>query len=463
MSRDIREMQWPGFTSHWQIGVRRQHTRLSCKRSVVVCCLLFSQLGLLFANSSASQLAASSIKAPVVISKTELSSSYGIAESNARYSLVDWQLAPSRNQGNKFLIRLFAHWEMFTARAVADLDGDGYPDAVIAPGYFKEKEASRPLHILHGTSGPVNMPFARVATDLIVGDAPKVNHARKIILSDFNGDSTLDFFVCAHGYDAPPFPGTTNVLMLSKNKHWEVAAQAWTRDVGYQHGCASGDVRNANQPDIFVANSQGNGSYWLRNDGKGNFLKSQSGLPDSIARAVNIAVAEILDLDGDGYLDLLVGGEECPQSWCHSTVVFWGDGSGSFSDDKATEISPHLACPNLLGFVAIDVDGDGQRDLVVARARGRSGTPEFYKGYEIQVLKRDHRKLTDISEAASREVNLSAAFAISLNGEPYWIENIWSYDYDHDGLPDLVASSSDIGSFFAKNVGGRFSTWHHLK
>src|SRR5262245_60560556 len=59
----------------------------------------------------------------------DANSSYMIAQENARASLIDWNATQDFNK-------------MQAARAVADLDGDGVVDAVVAPGIALEQNAS---------------------------------------------------------------------------------------------------------------------------------------------------------------------------------------------------------------------------------------------------------------------------------------------------------------------------------
>jgi hypothetical protein len=382
--------------------------------------------------------------------QVEASSSYGIAEANARSSLLNWKLAPGFG-------------DMWTARAVADLNGDGLPDAVVAPGKFLELDASKPLLILRGTAATGNMPLVAPEPSWIAGTPPNLNHARKVLLVDINGDGVKDIFACAHGYDAAPFPGTTNVLMLSGSGKWQLANQPWSSFTGFTHGCASGDVRSTGRQDIFVANSMGSGSYWLLNDGAGNLTQTQAGLPASVARGKPLFASELMDADADGFLDLVVGGVEGPTAFDQATTVFWGDGTGSFRDERATVIPAVPGWPNVLVFSATDVDGDGTRELVVMRTKGMAGDADFYRGYLGQVLKRTGRQFTDVSATWSAEMNASAPSIIKdFAGAPAWIEWTWELDFDQDGKSDLVGSDAYGGAYWSRNNGSRFLAWQKL-
>jgi hypothetical protein len=99
------------------------------------------------------------------------------------------------------------------------------------------------------------------------------------------------------------------------------------------------------------------------NDGRGRFTRAVGALPDLLVSGSVVAPA---DVDGDGDLDLFVGGRSVPWRYGASpqSQLLLNDGRGHFSD--ATARAPGLARIGMVtDAVWSDVDGDRRADLVV--------------------------------------------------------------------------------------------------
>ncbi len=119
--------------------------------------------------------------------------------------------------------------------------------------------------------------------------------------------------------------------------------------------------------------------YLVVNDRSGNGAKSYSSGPSNL---------ELLDINGDGLLDVLVGFYvSAPFSWQTSGFCYFRNTGTEFVDET------HLVFPNqisnreinsptgfILGFSLADLDGDGDRDLILTHKgeeRPSAGTPSF--------------------------------------------------------------------------------------
>lgn len=100
------------------------------------------------------------------------------------------------------------------------------------------------------------------------------------------------------------------------------------------------------------------------NEGGGKFKKSGAALPDI---AVSGSVVKAIDVDKDGDLDLFVGGRVVPGQYpkAPDSFLLVNDGQGNFEDGTA-EFFPELS---RLGMVTdaqvMDLNGDGWEDLLI--------------------------------------------------------------------------------------------------
>ncbi len=348
-------------------------------------------------------------------SNADAKSSYSNSKTNIR---IDYYSIPF--SGNSGSLR--------DAIAYIDANGDGITDVFMATGdYLLQGEVKSILAINNGSQ-----KFNSSTTEFN-NNLPPATHARKSIVSDFNNDNLKDIFVFDHGYDANPFPGSQCKLVIQNSK----GAFSWSKlpEVGFFHGGAAADIDNDGDIDIFVGGFE---PFFYINDGTGNFQATRDRLDSNITGIAKVFTAELIDVDKDGYLDLLVGAHEHEGN---KTTIFWGNNTGVYLESKKTILPSVNNYGVILDFDAEDLDGDGDRDLVINRTGG--GNSNFYIGRRSQLLiNNGNRSFTDKTSQIDNP---------GVDNET-WFPWIRIQDADNDG--DLDILSDDLADeFFLKNDG----------
>jgi hypothetical protein len=187
-------------------------------------------------------------------------------------------------------------------------------------------------------------------------------------VADVNGDGLDDIFIGG----AKDEPSAILIQQpdgsFAKSNEQLLAQDAVSEDIGAVFFDANGD----GHPDLYVvtggtefsdAASPLEDRLYL-NDGKGNFRKAVGALPPLALSGSRVAAA---DFDGDGAIDLFVGGRSVPGRYGidPQSVLLRNDGRGKFTDvtDKAAPGLSHIGM--VTDAVWKDIDGDGRPDLIV--------------------------------------------------------------------------------------------------
>ena len=262
-------------------------------------------------------------------------------------------------------------------------------------------------------------------------------HGPPIAVGDVDGDGLDDVFIGGGS-------GVAGQLFLQKKDGRFIASterQPWEADKAYEDwGALFFDANGDKLPDLYVAS----GGYQLSptspllqdrlyiNRRGGRFVRDSQALPIMLTSTSAVRAG---DFNGDGRLDLFVGGRLTPRKYPYPARSYILRNDGGHFTDVTDAVAPELAHP--VGMITdaawIDFDGDGHQDLVTV---GEWMPIQFYRN----------------TGATLRNVTASTHLP-PLRG---WWFSLATGDFDHDGRPDLVAGNLGLNYTYTTSKDSAF-------
>ena len=245
---------------------------------------------------------------------------------------------------------------------VRDFNGDGRPDIIVGTTFQTQSR-------LFFATGPgmfkdvtdTNLPAVRAS----IGD---------IEPGDVDGDGDLDVVLAdwGPGNNMTNEGGRTRLWLNDGTGKFTDATDTMmpTTKIRFSWDLELIDVDNDYDLDIVVSCKRCPGGSLFRNDGKGTFIEDPGALP----QYTNNYDFEGMDLDGDGFLDLVTvndGEIVNEQNSNRREHVFRNDGKGRFVDVTAAWWPPSENIgedDNMVAF--LDYDSDGDADFVIGSLSG---------------------------------------------------------------------------------------------
>jgi hypothetical protein len=256
--------------------------------------------------------------------------------------------------------------------ATGDVNGDGLDDFFV--GGAKGQAGQLFLQNSNGT-------FSAKSQSSLLKDAGSEDAAA--IFFDADGDGDLDLYVASGGYEFNENdPALQDRLYINNGKgeftKKEMALPAMLSSKGT---VKAADIDGDGDLDLFVGGRVVPGkypttpeSYVLLNDGKGNFTNATQTICPQLQHIGMVTDAEWIDVNGDRKPDLVVVGEWMP-------IRIFLNQNGRLSDQSSTYI--HFASTGWWNRIkAADMDGDGDLDLVI----GNCGTNTQFHASEKEPL-----------------------------------------------------------------------------
>ncbi len=227
-----------------------------------------------------------------------------------------------------------------SAAAFADVDGDGDPDLYVG----SLGTATGTLYLNDGSG------HFRDATDerglgVPDGHDPKAGEIHGVTFADYDHDGHLDLLVLQ--WDIAFFSGPAGVI---PDPTAPGASNAATSP-----GCRGiAAIRAAGFPRAPGADA--NRSRLFHNDGTGHFTDATAAMGLRLDHVAGFG-GQFVDIDGDGWEDLLIAGDFC------TSRLYRNDRGKRFVD--ITETAGVGTDENAMGSVVRDIDGDGRPDWFV--------------------------------------------------------------------------------------------------
>jgi hypothetical protein len=251
---------------------------------------------------------------------------------------------------------------------------------------------------------------------------------RNATLADIDGDDQLDAVISGLSLDWPN-PGHYDGALVLKNEQMKFTSLGPPVAIAQSVAAATGDLDGNGTIDLFVGGWEAvvgigqaeDSRVWL-NDGSGNFTKVESAVGSE--QVLGVHGVALADLDGDSDLDAYLA-----TWWPGLPDEIWlNDGHGTFSDSGL-----RLGGNDISYSVALtDVSGDGRPDVISAGASG------------AQVY---------LSDGMGEFVPTSQALAQGLG-----IARMATGDFNGDGHADILAGVSKAPSQVWINNGHGYFT-----
>jgi hypothetical protein len=351
--------------------------------------------------------------------------------------------------------------------AVADYDGDGWPD-IFVTNFGK--------NVLYRNLG--NGRFENVAARVGL-ESPGWNTGAAFF--DADGDGDLDLYVASYiscslqdvldaqrtlmwrGLETVavgPFglKGAPDHFFRNEGGRFvDATVEAGMQDkaLGFGFGVRAADFDGDGRIDLYVANDS-DPNYLYRNEGKGVFKEigtwAGAALDENGAAQASMGIA-VGDVDDDGVLDLFTTNFSEDFS-----TLYHGVGNGLFEDvSKASGVGPATYRPLSWGTAFADLDNDGDLDLVVANGHIY---PQIDRHPElIGTLAQKNLLLENRSRPGA------PAFRDATEEAGPGFQESWSSrglavgDFDNDGKVDVLVSHLDAPPSLLRNESPDGGAW----
>ena len=280
---------------------------------------------------------------------------------------------------------------------------------------------------------------------------------RKVAISDVNLDGKDDIILFGTADDTANSPGDKIMIVYVNQNNYEI--EIVNEYSGYFHSGSVGDLNGDNFPDIVGIDAQqaftggGNVKYY-QNDFENGYLEIETNIPSLyVSRSYH---SELFDFDGDGILDLILGGHEWEEEWMSSangtvqwrTHILKGLGSGQFDIENPFFLPSIENWGVITDFDMYDIDNDGNTEIIITRTTGKDGVSsagpmqgQYYDGHKVQILKND-----GVDWINWKILEQPSEIFDNPNIHITWAHSTKIYDVNNDCLLDIIPESDQMNA-----------------
>ena len=327
----------------------------------------------------------------------------------------DNQISHSTNLGT------FRGW-FAGGQSYHDVNNDGYQDILVTYHSEGNTSTSTDWYLNRGD----NKNFEKTN---LVNQSTNGLSSHKILKTDVNNDNLADFILL--GVDETEqgnYGGNFTVLKQLENGTFDLISIDDGKGLWYHNG-AAGDLNNDGFVDVVTA------TYIWLGDGTGNFINTNITLEDY---NVNPSLTyEIIDIDNDGYNDIIAGTNEKHTS----SAIILGNFNG-FDLSNNVVYLPNTNTESTFDFEFLDVDSDG--DLDILEIKGTDGNGNDSTITSIYTYINDNLNFTTNTELFNEGTD---GGWINGNLDKHGWSCFKIDDVDGDGIDDMVAENYADGNY----------------
>jgi len=270
-------------------------------------------------------------------------------------------------------------WMGWSAGTAGDIDGDGFSDVIIgAPLYDNGQVDEGRVYVYQGSAAGLNP----AADWMVESDQDSAQIGWSVgTAGDVNGDGYADAIVGVYGYDngqtdeGEAYVYHGSAAGLSSSIDWRAEGNQAYANFGYAVGTA-GDVNGDGYADIVIGapyydNGEASEGMAFVYHGSPAGLSPTPGWTDEgdqLDAVLGCAAGTAGDVNGDGFIDIVVGAPHYDNGETDEGIafVYYGAPTGpGLTPDWSAEGNQAGAYMGFSAGTAGDVNGDGYADVII--------------------------------------------------------------------------------------------------